>query len=308
MNNIFFRYQRDKKEAFLETLRYSILTVALLLLVKMVPLTAFISFFLPSLFAVITFRNGMIFSLLSSLIIALISSTFLEPLSMIYTTFTIAGVGLVIGEFAYRKRTPALAIFAGAFMVILNILLLMYAEAKMMNVDLLDYIISGYKESFQMQKEMFNLDMDVNTFILNLRRTFPGMVVCMGFAISTVNYFFTGSLLTRITKERQIATLSEFSLPGNVFGGMLIVYLMTLFLIYSDYLYKDTLIINLTIIFGMLFFLQGLASIYNFISKKMKPAARNIIIFVLCVFMPLYTFVVAIGFIDAVINLRRIKK
>lgn len=308
MNNIFFRYQRDKKEAFLETLRYSILTVALLLLVKMVPLTAFISFFLPSLFAVITFRNGMIFSLFSSLIIALISSTFLEPLSMIYTTFTIAGVGLVIGEFAYRKRTPALAIFAGAFMVILNILLLMYAEAKMMNVDLLDYIISGYKESFQIQKEMFNLDMDVNTFILNLRRTFPGMVVCMGFAISTVNYFFTGSLLTRITKKRQIATLSEFSLPGNVFGGMLIVYLMTLFLIYSDYLYKDTLIINLTIIFGMLFFLQGLASIYNFISKKMKPAARNIIIFVLCVFMPLYTFVVAIGFIDAVINLRRIKK
>lgn len=308
MNNIFFRYQRDKKEAFLETLRYSILTVALLLLVKMVPLTAFISFFLPSLFAVITFRNGMIFSLFSSLIIALISSTFLEPLSMIYTTFTIAGVGLVIGEFAYRKRTPALAIFAGAFMVILNILLLMYAEAKMMNVDLLDYIINGYKESFQMQKEMFNLDMDVNTFILNLRRTFPGMVVCMGFAISTVNYFFTGSLLTRITKKRQIALLSEFSLPGNVFGGMLIVYLMTLFLIYSDYVYKDTLIINLTIIFGMLFFLQGLASIYNFISKKMKPAARNIIIFVLCVFMPLYTFVVAIGFIDAVINLRRIKK
>lgn len=308
MNNIFFRYQRDKKEAFLETLRYSILTVALLLLVKMVPLTAFISFFLPSLFAVITFRNGMIFSLFSSLIIALISSTFLEPLSMIYTTFTIAGVGLVIGEFAYRKRTPALAIFAGAFMVILNILLLMYAEAKMMNVDLLDYIISGYKESFQIQKEMFNLDMDVNTFILNLRRTFPGMVVCMGFAISTVNYFFTGSLLTRITKKRQIATLSEFSLPGNVFGGMLIVYLMTLFLIYSDYLYKDTLIINLTIIFGMLFFLQGLASIYNFINKKMKPAARNIIIFILCIFMPLYTFVVAIGFIDAVINLRRIKK
>lgn len=308
MNNIFFRYQRDKKEAFLETLRYSILTVALLLLVKMVPLTAFISFFLPSLFAVITFRNGMIFSLFSSLIIALISSTFLEPLSMIYTTFTIAGVGLVIGEFAYRKRTPALAIFAGAFMVILNILLLMYAEAKMMNVDLLDYIISGYKESFQIQKEMFNVDMDVNTFILNLRRTFPGMVVCMGFAISTVNYFFTGSLLTRITKKRQIATLSEFSLPGNVFGGMLIVYLMTLFLIYSDYLYKDTLIINLTIIFGMLFFLQGLASIYNFINKKMKPAARNIIIFILCIFMPLYTFVVAIGFIDAVINLRRIKK
>lgn len=308
MNNIFFRYQRDKKEAFIETLRYSILMVALLLLVKMVPLTAFISFFLPSLFAVITFRNGMIFSLFSSLIIALISSTFLEPLSMIYTTFTIAGVGLVIGEFAYRKRTPALAIFAGAFMVILNILLLMYAESKMMNVDLLEYIINGYKESFQMQKEMFNLDMDVDTFILNLRRTFPGMVVCMGFAISTVNYFFTGSLLTKITKKRQIAMLSEFSLPGNVFGGILIVYLMTLFLIYSDYIYKDTLIINITIIFGMLFFLQGLASTYSFLSKRMKPVARNIIIFVLCVFMPLYTFVVAIGFIDAVINLRRIKK
>lgn len=308
MNNIFFRYQRDKKEAFLETLRYSVLTVALLLLIKMVPMFALVSFFLPSLFAVITFRNGMIFSLISGIIIATVSSTFLEPLVVLYTTFTIAGVGLVIGEFAYRKRTPALAIFAGAFMVIINMMLLMYAEARMLNVDLVEYIISGYRESFEMQKEMFNLNMDINTFILNLRRTFPGMVVCMGFSISAINYFFTGSILTKLTKKRQIATLSEFSLPGNVFGGMLIVYLMTLFLIYSDYLYKDTLIINLTIIFGMLFFLQGLASIYNFMSTRIRTIPRNIITLVLCIFMPLYTFVVAIGFIDAVVNLRRIKK
>lgn len=308
MYNIFFRYQRDMKEAFFETLRYSILTAALLLLVKMVPIFALISFFLPSIFAVVTFRNGMIFSFLSALIIALISSTFLEPMMIVYSLFTIAGVGLAVGEFAYRKRTPALAIFAGAFMVILNILLLMYFEARMMNTNLVDYIINGYRESFQMQKEMFNIDMDVDTFILNLRRTFPGMVVCMGFAISAVNYFFTGAFLTRITKKRQIATLGEFSLPGNVFGGILIVYLMTLFLIYSDYTYKDTLIINITIIFGMLFFLQGLASIYNFISKRVTPVFRNIITLTLCMFMPLYAFVVAIGFIDAVVNLRRIQK
>ncbi|MGL5257729.1 MAG: DUF2232 domain-containing protein [Proteocatella sp.] len=308
MYNIFFRYQRDMKEAFFETLRYSILTAALLLLVKMVPILALISFFLPSIFAVVTFRNGMVFSFLSALIIALISSTFLEPMMVVYSLFTIAGVGLAVGEFAYRKRTPALAIFAGAFMVILNILLLMYFEARMMNTNLVDYIINGYRESFQMQKEMFNIDMDVDTFILNLRRTFPGMVVCMGFTISAVNYFFTGAFLTKITKKRQIATLGEFSLPGNVFGGILIVYLMTLFLIYSEYIYKDTLIINLTIIFGMLFFLQGLASIYNFISKRVTPVFRNIITLTLCMFMPLYAFVVAIGFIDAVVNLRRIQK
>ena len=116
----------------------------------------------------------------------------MDPIIVIYTVFTIGGVGMITGELSYRKRKPALAIFGGAFMVTLNILLLMYAQARMMNVDLVDYIISIYRESFEVQKEMMGLDMDVETFLLNLRRTFPGMVVCMGFAVSAVNYFLSG--------------------------------------------------------------------------------------------------------------------
>ena len=130
----------------------------------------------------------------------------------------------------------------------------------------------------------------------------------MGFAVSAVNYFLSGMMLSKITKKREIATLSEFTLPGNVFGGMLIIYLMTALLNYTDFVYKETLILNLTIIFGMLFFLQGIAAINNFMSRRLRPVARNIITVILCTFMPFYTFVVAIGFVDAVMNLRRLKK
>lgn len=77
---------------------------------------------------------------------------------------------------------------------------------------------------------------------------------------------------------------------------------------YTDFVYKETLILNLTIIFGMLFFLQGIAAINNFMSRRLRPVARNIITVILCTFMPFYTFVVAIGFVDAVMNLRRLKK
>lgn len=308
MQHIFFRYKRDKKEAFIETIKYSIAVVAVLLLTDSVAVLSPLALLLPSLLAVITFRNGMVFSLISTIIITLASSVFTDPIIALYIAFTIGGVGLIIGELSYRKRTPALAIFGGAFMVIINILLLMYTEARMMNIDLLDYIINIYRESFEVQKEVFKLDMDIDTFLLNLRRTFPGMVVCMGFAISTINYFFTGNILMKTTRKRKTATLSEFTLPGNVFGGITLIYLMTIFLIYSDFIYKDTLIINLTIIFGMLFFLQGIASMYHFMSQRLKPLPRNIITFMLCSFMPLYTFVVAIGFLDAIINLRKLKK
>lgn len=308
MQHIFFRYKRDKKEAFIETIKYSIAVVAILMLTKLVPVLSIGALLLPSLFIIITFRNGMAFNFISAIIIALASSVFMDPLNALYMAFTMAGVGLIIGELAYRKRTPSLAIFGGAFMVIINIMLLMYLEARMMNVDLLDYIINIYRESFEIQKQLLNLDMDIDTFLLNLRRTFPGMVVCMGFAVAAVNYFFAGTLLMKITRKRETATLSEFTLPGNVFGGITLIYLMTIFLMYSDFIYKDTLILNLSIIFGMLFFLQGIASIYYFMSQRIKSLPRNIITLMLCIFMPLYTFVVAIGFLDAIINLRKLKK
>ena len=308
MQNIFFRYNRDRKEAFLETIKYTILVVAMLVLIRSVPVFSLSALILPSVLALITYRNGMAFAFISSLITAIAASVFMDPIIVIYTVFTIGGVGMITGELSYRKRKPALAIFGGAFMVTLNILLLMYAQARMMNVDLVDYIISIYRESFEVQKEMMGLDMDVETFLLNLRRTFPGMVVGMGFAVSAVNYFLSGMMLSKITKKREIATLSEFTLPGNVFGGMLIIYLMTALLNYTDFVYKETLILNLTIIFGMLFFLQGIAAINNFMSRRLRPVARNIITVILCTFMPFYTFVVAIGFVDAVMNLRRLKK
>jgi len=308
LQHIFFRYKRDKKEAFIETIKYSIAVVAILMLTKLVPVLSIGALFLPSLFIIITFRNGMAFNFISAIIIALASSVFMDPLNALYMAFTMAGVGLIIGELAYRKRTPSLAIFGGAFMVIINIMLLMYMEARMMNVDLLDYIINIYRESFEIQKQLLNLDMDIDTFLLNLRRTFPGMVVCMGFAVAAVNYFFAGTLLMKITRKRETASLSEFTLPGNVFGGITLIYLMTVFLMYSDFIYKDTLILNLSIIFGMLFFLQGIASIYYFMSQRIKSLPRNIITLMLCIFMPMYTFVVAIGFLDAIINLRKLKK
>lgn len=308
MQNVFFRYNRDKKEAFLETIKYTILVVMLLVMIRLVPLFSLAAVLLPSILAIITYRNGMALSFISSLITALAASVFMEPLVVIYMAFTVGGVGMIIGELSYRKRKPALAIFAGAFMVTLNILLLMFAEASMLKVDLLDYIINIYRESFEIQKTTMGLDMDVDTFLLNLRRTFPGMVVCMGFAISSINYFLTGTILTRITKRKEMSSLSEFTLPGNVFGGMLIIYLMTVMLNYTEFIYKETLILNLTIIFGMLFFLQGLASINNFMSKRLRPFPRNVITVILCTVMPLYTFVVAIGFVDAIMNLRRLKK
>lgn len=308
MQHIFFRYKRDRKEAFIDTIKYSIAIVAVLLINKFVPVLSPVGLLLPSLFAVITFRNGMAFTFISALITAIAVSAFTEPMMALYMTFTMGGVGLLIGEFAYRKRTPSLAIFAGSLMVIVNILLIMYIEARLMNVDLLDYVINIYRESFEAQNAVLNLDMDIDTFILNFRRIFPGMVVCMGFAVSTVNYFFTGNILMKINRKRETAALAEFTLPGNIFGGMTLIYLMTAILIYLDFIYKETLILNLTIIFGMLFFLQGLASINHFMAKRLKPIPKNMITFMLCSFMPLYTFVVAMGFLDAIINLRKIKK
>ena len=158
MQNIFFRYNRDRKEAFLETIKYTILVVAMLVLIRSVPVFSLSALILPSVLALITYRNGMAFAFISSLITAIAASVFMDPIIVIYTVFTIGGVGMITGELSYRKRKPALAIFGGAFMVTLNILLLMYAQARMMNVDLVDYIISIYRESFEVQKEMMGLD------------------------------------------------------------------------------------------------------------------------------------------------------
>ena len=104
MQNIFFRYNRDRKEAFLETIKYTILVVAMLVLIRSVPVFSFSALILPSVLALITYRNGMAFAFISSLITAIAASVFMDPIIVIYTVFTIGGVGMITGELSYRKR------------------------------------------------------------------------------------------------------------------------------------------------------------------------------------------------------------
>lgn len=308
LNNIFFRFNRERKAAFIETIKYCTIILAIMILAQMNMLFQIGLLIVPSIFAVIVYRNGLAFALISASIVSLGAAVFMDPLGGAYLTGTLAGAGLVIGEFSYRIKKPSIAIFGGAIMVILNILIMMLLESYLLNVDIIDYIMGSYSESVEIQQQLASIDMDMSTFLINLRRTFPSMVVCMGFIMSSINYFFAGNILMRLTKKRETALFSEFTLPGNIFGGILIIYGLTAMLLYSDFIYKETLILNITIIFGMLFLLQGFATVYHFLFTRMKPLPRHILMCMLFIFMPLYTFVITIGFIDAVLNLRKLKR
>lgn len=307
MQYIFIRYGRDKKDALQETLKLSIITVIVFLLSFYIPIASLGIGLTPALFAFITYRNGMIYTLLSALMVGIAIMLVLTPLTGIYISAIFAGIGLALGEFTYRKKSAPLAIFAGAIVVILNVLLLMLIESQMVGADVLDYIMNVYKQQYELTVGVGS-SADINSFLIMVRRMFPGIIISMGLIISTINYLILGKIIMKTTHQRKTAMLSEFSLPGNIFGGILIIYLLSWILMSGDYLYKETLALNLGIILGLLFFMQGLAAIYYFLHTRTKPLLRNIIMVCLCLAVPFYTFVVMIGFADALFNLRKIKR
>ena len=214
-----------------------------------------------------------------------------------------------------REKRPAFeSVFYGFLAMTFTTVVFMQVLSLFLSIDILDSILAILRESLNLQYEMIKeipnvKKPNVEEILSSVKLFFPSIIIGSTLLMSFLNYYMSALIIRRTGDKNHVASITEFSMPGNISLGVLIIYLLTLVSGYFNYPYYETLVLNMAAIFILLFFLQGVAVIgYFFKHAKLNKSAKTIYILLLIVLLPVSSFISIIGFADAVFNFRRLKR
>lgn len=309
MKNLFIRYGRTPQEAIVETLRITAIVIFVLAISMFNPIFQLTLLLVPALYTTITYRNGILFSI-GSLLVTFAAVFFVSssvPLSFFLTMM--ATMGIVVGELYYRQNDMMKAILIGAIVIIANFGLAIYIQNQTSDINFVDYILNSYASMLEESGVDGMMSMSISEIKNILRITLPGIIISIGTVFGTINYFFAGSMVNKLEPSKQsFKKFSEFILPGSTLIAILITILgIGLVELLTGYSTK-IMISNLQIVYFVLFFIQGLALI-DFMLLRNRPAIlRNLVLMVLIFTIFPYPFLVTIGALDMIFNIRRLQR
>lgn len=285
-------------------------------------------YFLP--FLLIIFPLGfIIYGVKHGLINMLLLMTAATAIIGIVSDFTSALV--IIGmfgplsaaiAFSMRKRRRPLEVLASGSLVFFASTLIMFSLfGNATGTNVITQIEETFRETLFMQLEMLK-GMGMSTFELDKTRVMleeaytylililPAILMVFSFIVSYLNYLFSVRLLRALgIGILPMPWLHRFTVPNNFGIGMLVVFL-GLFIVKSmDAGFYDVIFLNLIVIVGTVFIVQGLAVMdYYMLKIKMKSIARGFLLFVTVMISPMLTLVSLLGGADIVLDFRKLRK
>lgn len=270
--------------------------VSLLLLLSAVPIV------------VITYRNGLGLGAMSGLVMALLLSVLVRPEVSItmYTVFFVPGA--VMGVGMRRQYDPTRNIFYGFLVVSIALMIYMQVLSAFFSFDIMEQLRVSVEEYLQFQQEYLQgMSVDVRELLSMMRMMMPAFLTILAIIIAFMNYYASASLMRRLGEKRPLGSLMEFTLPGNVPIGLLMVYLATYIMYSLDFPYYESLKRSAIAVFGLLFFLQGIAVLTYFIHyMKVSKAMRLVVWGAVVLLAPVSAMISVIGLVDTAFNFRQI--
>ena len=179
----------------------------------------------------------------------------------------------------------------------------------------------GFKQLLSAQLEMIE-DMDLTSYqfleakeLLEnaykyLLLIIPAILLIMSLVVSYLNCLLSSIGLKKMgIGIINIPKFSRFRLPNNVIPGIIVMFLGVYIMNKLEMPYYETVLINLVVLVGFMFIIQGLSVVdYFFIKIRIFPLIRVILYLLFLFNSPIVTVISILGFIDTIFDLRRIKK
>ena len=167
--------------------------------------------------------------------------------------------------------------------------------------------ISAIQESVSSLASVSNITEE--SIIQTVLNIMPLILFSRSIMLSILTYFLAIYTLKKIRKNDLKEKFSRFYLPGNAVLTSFILYILIMLLeILKTQLYTDLILMNLELIFYILFFIQGV-SVAVFFGKKWLKSGQ-IIKFTMGVIAILVLGIMSIsilGMIDTIFDFRRVK-
>ena len=280
-----------------------------------IPFLGLLMVVVPVPYAIIATMTGHKYALISaiaSFFILILTVDFVYALNLIVMSILPGiAVGYMINkdsniEDGNKSFTP---IFFGTIAFIISIIVF--------NIDLLETFSEMIKTTVETQfsiMESANImpkgDIAPKDIIKVMQNIIPTMLFAYSIIASIITYYVEAFILRRIKRlNYKLPKFSDFYLPGNAIITSLLLYLLTMFLgMLNIGLYTDAIILNVQLIFSILFLLQGISVAIYFIKEWRKKSPSKIFFAVMAVFLLSGSMILSfVGMIDSAIDFRKVR-
>lgn len=318
----------NKKLTLSQTIIITLFCMAMILAIFDIPQLGILSIGVSALFVVIaTLSDGKgIFVSIVMVILGLIA--FINPIYLLDISLNFIIPGIIIGIITknvlnHREDNKYNPIFMGTIAFIVGLIAYYLTSKYLFNVNILENFTSEMKT--QLSAQIGAIQESVSTLasvsniteesiIQTVLNIMPLILFLRSIMLAILTYFLAIYALKKIRKNDLKDKLmeikfSEFYLPGNAVLTSFILYIIIMLLeMLKIPLYTDLILMNLELIFYILFLIQGI-SVSIFFAKKWLREAKIIKLIVGFIIMISWGFMAIsiLGMIDSIFDFRKIK-
>lgn len=313
----------DKENKWITPLVEGIGVMASIVIVSLVGIYffPFILILYPLGFIVYGSKHGIIPSGILLLITGGLIGVAVDVVSGIIFIIAFAPVSLGMVYSIKKRRKPLEILLTGSLLFFVSVIFVFGAIGNLSGISMINQIEQTFKETLFLQVEMLQStglsNLEIARFRQMLEDTYrymllilPSIIMVIAFGVSYLNYLLTGVILRLMgIGILPMPRLYKFSVPNNFALGMIVMFAGLYIGKGLDGKYFDTILLNLVVLVGLAFILQGIAVIDFFLLKvKFNRLLRGLLIVFTIVMAPVLTFVSLLGGVDMILDLRKIRR
>lgn len=219
------------------------------------------------------------------------------------------------------RRSPLEILLTGALMFFISSLAIFFLADTLKGLSIVSELEESFKETLFMQVDMLkqvglsNYEVDKTRVLLEdaykyIILVLPSIIMILALVITYLNYIVSVYLLRLLEINlTSMPLLRNFTAPNNFALGALVMLLGATLMRGIDGRYYEAIFINVIVLVGIVFILQGMAVVDYYLIKWKQNRFIRFLVVALSVFIsPVLTFISLIGGIDFVYDFRKIKR
>lgn len=298
----------DKTKRITETAIITALMTILVILGLFVMPIAIILFPVP--YIILGVRHNVKYGLISifgsGILLTILVDISVGIFIMLMLGFLSVGLSYMI-----KKKFKTYQIITGGIIIsIVSIVITINVIAYITGVSVVGQVESYFAEMIKVAQQVGlpNSQTEIlKNRIETAKLTIPSTMIIFSIFNTYINYWVSVAILRRLGHNiSKIPKFKYFRLPGNVVTGSLVIVLCTSFIWYMQIFYYKTIAINVMSLLMFIFFMQGISVIIYLLDKtKLNKVLKFFIIIFAMLYVPIISLV---GFIDAIFDLRKLKR
>lgn len=313
----------NKENKWLQPLVEGIGVMAIVVILTLVGIYIFpfILILYPLGFIIYGIKHGLIPASILLVITGIIIGIGVDPISGLIFISAFAPVSMGIIYSIKKRRRPLEILVTGSLLFFTSTIILFGLLGNISGISMITQLEETFKETLFIQIEMLETAGFSNLEVAEVKNLLeegykyillilPSILMIIAFGVSYLNYLISAIVLRQMgIGILPLPRLHKFTVPNNFALGIIIIFIGMYIGKQIDGKYFDTILLNLVVLVGLAFILQGLAVIDFYLLKiKFNKLLRGMLVIMIVIISPILTFISVLGGIDMILDLRKIRK